>query len=62
MAPQIEAGMPFIFLEPSCASVFKDELPEFFPNDARAQRMSKQVWLLADFLAAKAPDFAGRPA
>ena len=57
MAPQIEAGMPFIFLEPSCASVFKDELLEFFPNDTRAQRMNKQIWLLADWLAAKAPDW-----
>jgi FAD/FMN-containing dehydrogenase/Fe-S oxidoreductase len=58
IAPQIEAGLPFIFLEPSCASVFKDELLELFPKDARAQRMSRQVWLLADFLAAKAPNFA----
>jgi Fe-S oxidoreductase len=58
MAPQIEAGLPFIFLEPSCASVFKDELPELFPTDPRAQRMRKLVWLLADWLAAKAPDFA----
>ena len=49
--------MPFIFLEPSCASVFKDELLEFFPKDESAQRMSRQVWLLADWLAAKAPDW-----
>jgi Fe-S oxidoreductase len=55
LAPQINASMPFIFLEPSCASVFKDELLEFFPNDDRAQRMSKQVWLLADWLAGNAP-------
>ena len=48
MAPQIEAGLPFVFLEPSCASVFKDELLEFFPKDPRAQSLSKQVWLLAD--------------
>jgi FAD/FMN-containing dehydrogenase/Fe-S oxidoreductase len=61
MAPQIEAGLPFIFLEPSCASVFKDELLELFPNDQRAQRMSERVWLFADWLAAHAPDFgAGR--
>ena len=61
MAPQIEAGLPFIFLEPSCASVFKDELLELFPNDHARTRMSEQVWLLADFLAAKAPEFgAGR--
>jgi FAD/FMN-containing dehydrogenase/Fe-S oxidoreductase len=58
MAPQIEAGLPFIFLEPSCASVFKDELHELFPNDPRAKLLSKQVWLLADWLAAKAPNFA----
>jgi Fe-S oxidoreductase len=58
MAPQIEAGLPFVFLEPSCASVFKDELPELFPNDARARRLKEQVWLLADWLAAEAPGFA----
>lgn len=61
MSPQIEAGKPFIFLEPSCASVFKDELLELFPTDARARRLSEHVWLLADWLAAQAPDFtAGR--
>jgi FAD/FMN-containing dehydrogenase/Fe-S oxidoreductase len=59
MSPQIDAGLPFIFLEPSCASVFKDELHELFPNDPRAHRLRDQVWLLADWLAANAPsDFA----
>jgi Fe-S oxidoreductase len=58
MAKEINAGYPFIFLEPSCASVFKDELLELFPDDPRAQSLSQQVWLLADWLAAKAPDFA----
>jgi FAD/FMN-containing dehydrogenase/Fe-S oxidoreductase len=57
MGPQINAGMPFVFLEPSCASVFKDELLEIFPNDPRAKRLSELVWLFADFLAARAPDF-----
>ena len=57
MAPQIDADLPFIFLEPSCASVFKDELLELFPNEPRARRLSQQVWLLADWLAAKVPDF-----
>ena len=57
----IEAGFALIFLEPSCASVFKDELPELFPNDPRARKMREQVWLLADWLSAKAPGFgAGR--
>ena len=29
-----------------------------FPNDPRAQKLSRQVWLLADWLAAKAPEWA----
>jgi Fe-S oxidoreductase len=57
MAAHIDAGLPFIFLEPSCASVFKDELPELFPKDPRARKMREQVWLLADWLAEKTPDF-----
>jgi FAD/FMN-containing dehydrogenase/Fe-S oxidoreductase len=54
---EIDAGLPFIFLEPSCASVFKDEALELFPRHARAEKLSKQIWLLADWLAAKAPDW-----
>jgi FAD/FMN-containing dehydrogenase/Fe-S oxidoreductase len=57
IAAHINAGTPVIFLEPSCASVFKDELLELFPDDLRAARLSRQVWLLADWLAAQAPDF-----
>ncbi|HLY41215.1 MAG TPA: FAD-binding and (Fe-S)-binding domain-containing protein [Terracidiphilus sp.] len=57
MGPQIDAGLPFIFLEPSCASVFKDELREFFPTEKRAALLGQQVWLLADWLEANAPDF-----
>ncbi len=55
MAGHIYAGTPFIFLEPSCACVFKDELPELFPHDPRAKKMREQVWLLADWLEARAP-------
>jgi FAD/FMN-containing dehydrogenase/Fe-S oxidoreductase len=57
MASQIDADLPFIFLEPSCASVFKDELLELFPNDARAKRLSQHIWLLSDWLAERAPNF-----
>jgi len=58
MGLQIDAGLPFIFLEPSCASVFKDELLELHPKNDRARRLSQQTWLLADWLATEAPDFA----
>jgi len=57
VGPQIDAGLPFIFLEPSCASVFRDEALELFPNVERARKLSAQVWLLSDWLAAKAPDW-----
>jgi Fe-S oxidoreductase len=55
LAPQIDAGMPFIVLEPSCASVFLEELRNFYPKSERAQRLGKQTYLLADFLTAHAP-------
>jgi len=58
MAPQIMAGLPFLFLEPSCASVFKNELLELFPQDERAKKLAAQTWLLADWLLANAPEYA----
>ncbi|HEV2463649.1 MAG TPA: FAD-binding and (Fe-S)-binding domain-containing protein [Acidobacteriaceae bacterium] len=57
LAPHIDAGQPIIFLEPSCASVFRDELRNFFPNDIRAAELRDHVWLLADFLAERAPGY-----
>ena len=50
-APQIDAGIPIVMLEPSCATVFRDELINFFPNDERAIRLSKQTLLLGQVLA-----------
>ncbi len=46
----INNGTPIVVLEPSCASVFRDELINLFPHDERARRLSKQVFLLSDFL------------
>ncbi|GGG95759.1 FAD-binding and (Fe-S)-binding domain-containing protein [Silvibacterium dinghuense] len=57
LAPQIDAGLPIVFLEPSCASVFRDELRNFFPHDLRAGRLREQTWLLADFLVQRAPGY-----
>jgi FAD/FMN-containing dehydrogenase/Fe-S oxidoreductase len=50
-APQIDAGIPVVMLEPSCASVFRDELINFFPNDARAIRLSQQTIMFSEMLA-----------
>jgi len=46
----IDAGTPIVVLEPSCASVFRDELRNLFPNDARALALSRQTVLLSELL------------
>jgi FAD/FMN-containing dehydrogenase/Fe-S oxidoreductase len=50
LALEIEAGIPIVGLEPSCVAVFRDELCNLFPNDERAQRLSRQTFLLSEFL------------
>lgn len=55
--PQIEAGIPLVALEPSCAAVFRDELINLFPHDADAQRLSKQTFLLSEFLEQQAKHY-----
>jgi FAD/FMN-containing dehydrogenase/Fe-S oxidoreductase len=50
LAPEIEAGIPVVGLEPSCVAVFRDELLNLFPHDHRAQALSKQTFLLSEFL------------
>jgi FAD/FMN-containing dehydrogenase/Fe-S oxidoreductase len=50
LEPEIEAGIPVVGLEPSCVAVFRDELLNLFPNDARAQALARQTFLLSEFL------------
>jgi Fe-S oxidoreductase len=50
LAREIDAGLPIVILEPSCASVFRDELQNLFPEDARAERLRRQTFLLSEFL------------
>lgn len=63
LAPQIDAGVPIVVLEPGCLSVFKDELAQLFPDHPRAKRLAAQVTTLADLLVQRgwqAPAAAGR--
>jgi FAD/FMN-containing dehydrogenase/Fe-S oxidoreductase len=57
LAPQIDAGVPLVVLEPSCASVFRDELRSLFPADPRANRLRNQTFLLSEFLEYRAPGY-----
>jgi FAD/FMN-containing dehydrogenase/Fe-S oxidoreductase len=57
LSPQIAAGIPMVGLEPSCVAVFRDELLNLFPHDPRAQALSRQTFLLSEFLETHAPNF-----
>ena len=57
LGPQIDAGIPIVVLEPSCASVFRDELRSLFPQGGRAERLRKQTFLLSEYLERYAPAF-----
>ena len=53
----IRTGVPVIGLEPSCMSVFRDELPHLLHGDADARRLSEQSLMLSEFLHDKVPGY-----
>ena len=57
LRPQIRAGVCVVGLEPSCVSVFRDELVGLLPGDEDAKRLKQQTFLFTEFLAKKAPDY-----
>ncbi|MGH7329101.1 MAG: (Fe-S)-binding protein, partial [Polyangiaceae bacterium] len=54
---QIEAGTCIVGLEPSCVSVFRDEMPNLLHGNEDAQRFKKQTFLLSEFLEKYAPHY-----
>ena len=50
MRAEIRADIKVVGLEPSCVSVFRDELKRLFPCDEDAQRLSKNAMTLSEFL------------
>jgi FAD/FMN-containing dehydrogenase/Fe-S oxidoreductase len=57
LTAEIDAGVPIVVLEPSCASVFRDELRGLFPKDSRAARLREQTFLLSQFLRSHAAGY-----
>ena len=57
LTAQLAAGTPIVVLEPSCASVFRDELTNLLPNDPRAAQLRDQTFFLSEFLVKHAPDY-----
>jgi len=58
LEPAIEDKIPLVVLEPSCATVFRDELLNLFPRDERARALAQQTLLLSEFLERKARHFS----
>ncbi len=50
LEPYVNSGLPVIMLEPSCASVFRDELRGLFPHNAVAHRLRQQTFTFSSFL------------
>jgi FAD/FMN-containing dehydrogenase/Fe-S oxidoreductase len=47
---EIRQGIPIVGAEPSCIAVFREELPNLFPDNEDAKRLSQQSFLLSEFL------------
>jgi FAD/FMN-containing dehydrogenase/Fe-S oxidoreductase len=47
---EIRQGIAIVGIEPSCVTVFRDELLNFFPDNEDAQKLSQQTYLLSEFL------------
>lgn len=52
LRPAIRAGIPIVGLEPSCLSVFRDELLNLLPDDEDAQRLAHQTKTISELLTA----------
>ncbi len=50
MRDAIRAEIPVVGLEPSCISVFRDELKRLFPFDEDANRLAQNTMTLSEFL------------
>jgi FAD/FMN-containing dehydrogenase/Fe-S oxidoreductase len=57
MGPAVEAGLPIIVPEPSCAAALREELTELLPSHPLAARAAELVTGPAQFLAVHAPDW-----
>ncbi|HTZ74877.1 MAG TPA: FAD-linked oxidase C-terminal domain-containing protein [Candidatus Aquilonibacter sp.] len=50
LGDEIDRGTPIVVLEPSCCSVFRDELTNLFPSLPRARKLKENTFTLSEFL------------
>jgi Fe-S oxidoreductase len=53
----IQVETPMVVLEPSCCSVFRDEMRSLLPESEAAQQLSKNTFTLSEFLEKKVPGY-----
>ena len=57
LRPYITAATPMVVLEPSCCSVFRDELRNLFPESSAAAKLAENTFTLSEFLEKKMPGY-----
>ncbi|MDV3126887.1 FAD-binding protein [Mycobacterium sp. 21AC1] len=57
LRPALHAGTPVVVLEPSCAAVFRSDLPELLHGDEDAHRLAGQTYTIGEILRLRAPDW-----
>jgi len=57
ISPYISADVPMVVLEPSCCSVFRDELHNWFPKSSTAKQVADNTFTLSEFLDKKVPGY-----
>jgi Fe-S oxidoreductase len=61
LGPHLHSNTPIVVLEPSCASVFREESLSLLINDRRygepAKKLAAQTYLLSEFLVQKAENY-----
>ncbi|CAN5662878.1 FAD-binding and (Fe-S)-binding domain-containing protein [soil metagenome] len=57
LEPALREGIPIVVLEPSCAAVFRSDLPELLNGDEDARRLADLTKTLGEILREKAADW-----
>ena len=57
LRPALRAGTPVVVFEPSCAAVFRSDMPELLHGDEDAHRLANQTNTLGELLRRNAPDW-----
>jgi FAD/FMN-containing dehydrogenase/Fe-S oxidoreductase len=50
LAPALDQKVPVVVLEPSCLSVFRDEMPALLPDNVQAQQLQKSIMTLSELI------------